>query len=120
MTTTPPPPPTTSTPDSPPFTFDSQIANDRTTILCIARMYVSYLSLWQMISLATGPMILTLDRLRTVIAYGVMDNGNIAEFDDPETLYAQNGIFWGQYAIILISLWTIFAWHASCARSETS
>ncbi|KAH9972120.1 ABC transporter [Lactifluus volemus] len=35
-------------------------------------------------------------RLRTIISYDricVMDNGNIAEFDAPEVLHAQNGIF---------------------------
>jgi len=35
-------------------------------------------------------------RLRTIMSYDricVMDNGNIAEFDIPEALYAQNGIF---------------------------
>ncbi|KAI0260131.1 putative ATP-binding cassette transporter protein YOR1 [Gloeopeniophorella convolvens] len=35
-------------------------------------------------------------RLRTIISYDricVMDNGNIAEFDTPEALFAQNGIF---------------------------
>ncbi|KAF8502643.1 P-loop containing nucleoside triphosphate hydrolase protein [Russula emetica] len=35
-------------------------------------------------------------RLRTAVSYNricVMDNGNIAEFDDPEALHAQNGIF---------------------------
>lgn len=38
----------------------------------------------------------TIDRLRTIIAYDricVMDNGNIAEFDAPDVLHAQNGIF---------------------------
>ena len=42
-----------------------------------------------------GPMI---DRLRTIISYDricVMDNGNIAEFDTPDVLYGQNGIFRG-------------------------
>jgi len=37
-------------------------------------------------------------RLRTIIAYDricVMDNGNIAEFDAPDVLHAQNGIFRG-------------------------
>ncbi|KAI0268426.1 P-loop containing nucleoside triphosphate hydrolase protein [Russula aff. rugulosa BPL654] len=36
-------------------------------------------------------------RLRTIISYDrvcVMDNGNIAEFDAPEVLHGQNGIFW--------------------------
>jgi len=35
-------------------------------------------------------------RLRTIISYDricVMDNGNIAEFDAPEVLHSQNGIF---------------------------
>jgi len=35
-------------------------------------------------------------RLRTIISYDricVMDNGNIAEFDTPDVLHAQNGIF---------------------------
>jgi ABC-type multidrug transport system fused ATPase/permease subunit len=39
---------------------------------------------------------LVIDRLRTIISYDricVMDNGNIAEFDAPEVLHAQNGIF---------------------------
>jgi len=39
---------------------------------------------------------ITIDRLRTIMSYDricVMDNGNIAEFDTPEALYAQNGIF---------------------------
>jgi hypothetical protein len=38
----------------------------------------------------------TIDRLRTIISYDricVMDNGNIAEFDAPDVLHAQNGIF---------------------------
>ena len=38
----------------------------------------------------------TIDRLRTIISYDricVMDNGNIAEFDAPDILHAQNGIF---------------------------
>ena len=46
-----------------------------------------------MISLTTEP---SVDRLRTIMSYDricVMDNGNIAEFDIPEALYAQNGIF---------------------------
>ena len=37
-----------------------------------------------------------IDRLRTIISYDricVMDNGNIAEFDAPNVLHAQNGIF---------------------------
>jgi ABC-type multidrug transport system fused ATPase/permease subunit len=37
-----------------------------------------------------------IDRLRTIISYDrvcVMDNGNIAEFDAPEVLHGQNGIF---------------------------
>jgi hypothetical protein len=37
-----------------------------------------------------------IDRLRTIMSYDricVMDNGNIAEFDTPEALYTQNGIF---------------------------
>jgi ABC-type multidrug transport system fused ATPase/permease subunit len=37
-----------------------------------------------------------IDRLRTIISYDricVMDNGNIAEFDAPDVLHAQNGIF---------------------------
>lgn len=45
------------------------------------------------ISLTTEP---SVDRLRTIMSYDricVMDNGNIAEFDIPEALYAQNGIF---------------------------
>ena len=46
-----------------------------------------------MISSTTKP---SVDRLRTIMSYDricVMDNGNIAEFDTPEGLYAQNGIF---------------------------
>jgi ABC-type multidrug transport system fused ATPase/permease subunit len=38
-----------------------------------------------------------IDRLRTIISYDrvcVMDNGNIVEFDAPEVLHGQNGIFW--------------------------
>ncbi len=38
----------------------------------------------------------SVDRLRTIISYDricVMDNGNMAEFDAPDVLYAQNGIF---------------------------
>ena len=37
-----------------------------------------------------------IDRLRTIISYDrvcVMDNGNIAEFDAPNVLHGQNGIF---------------------------
>jgi len=40
----------------------------------------------------------SLDRLRTIISYDricVLDNGKIAEFDVPEVLYAQDGIFRG-------------------------
>jgi len=43
--------------------------------------------------LTAEPMI---DRLRTIISYDrvcVMDNGNIAEFDAPDVLHGQNGIF---------------------------
>ena len=61
------------------------------TILCIAR--TSFLYCFLMISLTTKP---SVDRLRTIMSYDricVMDNGNIAEFDTPEALYAQNGIF---------------------------
>jgi hypothetical protein len=39
---------------------------------------------------------MNIDRLRTIISYDricVMDNGNIAEFDAPDVLHAQNGIF---------------------------
>ena len=38
----------------------------------------------------------TVDRLRTIISYDricVMDDGNMAEFDTPDALYAENGIF---------------------------
>jgi ABC-type multidrug transport system fused ATPase/permease subunit len=62
------------------------------TILCIARTSLPFLfhcddlpDYWTMI-----------DRLRTIISYDricVMDNGNIAEFDAPDVLHAQNGIF---------------------------
>ena len=44
-------------------------------------------------SLTTEPMI---DRLRTILSYDricVMDNGSIAEFDAPDVLHGQNGIF---------------------------
>ena len=61
------------------------------TILCIARTSLVYSFL--VISLTTKP---SVDRLRTIMSYDricVMDNGNIAEFDTPEALYAQNGIF---------------------------
>ena len=37
-----------------------------------------------------------IDRLRTIISYDricVMDNGSIAEFDAPDVLHLQNGIF---------------------------
>ncbi|KAF8502624.1 YGR281Wp-like protein [Russula emetica] len=50
------------------------------TILCIARTSLTF----------------PLHRLRTVISYDricVMDDGDIAEFDDPEGLHSQNGIF---------------------------
>jgi hypothetical protein len=39
---------------------------------------------------------LMVDRLRTIISYDrvcVMDDGNIAEFDAPDVLHGQNGIF---------------------------
>lgn len=61
------------------------------TILCIAR--ASFVYSFLVNSLTTKP---SVDRLRTIMSYDricVMDNGNIAEFDTPEALYAQNGIF---------------------------
>jgi len=61
------------------------------TILCIAR--TSFVYSFLTISLTTEP---SVDRLRTIMSYDricVMDSGNIAEFDTPEALYAQNGIF---------------------------
>ena len=63
------------------------------TILCIARTSLTFLHGDDLPDNRTPD---TLDRLRTVMSYDricVMDNGNIAEFDDPETLHAQNGIF---------------------------
>ena len=64
------------------------------TILCIARTssFPFYLR-HSDDSLTTEPMI---DRLRTIISYDrvcVMDDGNIAEFDAPDVLHGQNGIF---------------------------
>ena len=44
-------------------------------------------------SLTAEPIV---DRLRTIISYDrvcVMDDGNIAEFDTPDVLHGQNGIF---------------------------
>ena len=61
------------------------------TILCIARTFLVYSFL--VIFLTTKA---SVDRLRTIMSYDricVMDNGNIAEFDTPEGLYVQNGIF---------------------------
>jgi ABC-type multidrug transport system fused ATPase/permease subunit len=62
------------------------------TILCIARTSLSFLFYCDDI-----PDYRTMiDRLRTIISYDricVMDNGNIAEFDAPDVLHAQNGIF---------------------------
>ena len=64
------------------------------TILCIARASSYSLCLRHRDdSLTVDPMI---DRLRTIISYDrvcVMDNGNIAEFDAPDVLHGQNGIF---------------------------
>ena len=66
------------------------------TILCIARMSsFSFFLRHSDDSLTAGCMI---DRLRTIISYDricVMDNGNIAEFDAPDVLYGQDGIFRG-------------------------
>jgi ABC-type multidrug transport system fused ATPase/permease subunit len=62
------------------------------TILCIARTSSSFVST-AMIFLTADSIA---DRLRTIISYDricVMDNGNIAEFDAPDVLHAQNGIF---------------------------
>jgi ABC-type multidrug transport system fused ATPase/permease subunit len=61
------------------------------TILCIARTFLLY-SFLVIFSTTKA----SVDRLRTILSYDricVMDNGNIAEFDTPERLYAQNGIF---------------------------
>jgi ABC-type multidrug transport system fused ATPase/permease subunit len=63
------------------------------TMLCIARTSSSYFCLYSDDSLTAEPII---DRLRTIISYDrvcVMDDGNIAEFDAPDVLHAQNGIF---------------------------
>ncbi len=64
------------------------------TILCIARTFPSSFCLCHNDDFLTaGPMT---DRLRTIISYDrvcVMDNGNIAEFDVPDVLHGQNGIF---------------------------
>jgi ABC-type multidrug transport system fused ATPase/permease subunit len=65
--------------------------HDRTN-LCIARTSVPSLSIVD--DFPDGRT--TIDRLRTIISYDricVMDNGNIAEFDAPDVLHAQNGIF---------------------------
>ena len=61
------------------------------TILCIARTFLlcSFLVIFSTTKASV-------DRLRTILSYDricVMDNGNIAEFDSPEGLYDQNGIF---------------------------
>lgn len=57
--------------------------------------YVSrYLSLFLVVDLPDDRT--TVDRLRTIISYDricVMDDGNMAEFDTPDALYAENGIF---------------------------
>ena len=61
------------------------------TILCIARTFLLY-SFLVIFSTTKA----SVDRLRTILSYDricVMDNGNIAEFDTPEGLYGQNGIF---------------------------
>jgi ABC-type multidrug transport system fused ATPase/permease subunit len=64
------------------------------TILCIARTSsFSFCLRHSDDSLTAEPII---DRLRTIISYDrvcVMDDGNIAEFDAPDVLHGQNGIF---------------------------
>jgi ABC-type multidrug transport system fused ATPase/permease subunit len=64
------------------------------TILCIARASSFCFCLRHSDdSLTAEPII---DRLRTIISYDrvcVMDDGNIAEFDAPDVLHGQNGIF---------------------------
>ena len=62
------------------------------TILCIARTSLPFL--FRRDHLPDDRTMI--DRLRTIISYDricVMDNGNIAEFDAPDVLHAQNGIF---------------------------
>ena len=61
------------------------------TILCIARASLPFLFHFDLPDYRT-----IIDRLRTIISYDricVMDNGKIAEFDAPDGLHAQNGIF---------------------------
>ncbi len=62
------------------------------TILCITRTSLAYFFRGDKFLTAGS----SIDRLRTIISYDricVMDNGKIAEFDAPDALYAQNGIF---------------------------
>jgi ABC-type multidrug transport system fused ATPase/permease subunit len=62
------------------------------TILCIARTSLPFLFHCDDISDYRT----MIDRLRTIISYDricVMDNGNIAEFDAPDVIHGQNGIF---------------------------
>ena len=64
------------------------------TILCIARTSSSSFCLRHSDDSLTTELII--DRLRTIISYDrvcVMDDGNIAEFDAPDILHGQNGIF---------------------------
>src|SRR6266403_3499451 len=63
-----------------------------TTVLCYALPVCLFRS-FMVLSLTDERII---DRLRTIISYDricVMDDGIIAEFDAPEVLHAQNGIF---------------------------
>jgi ABC-type multidrug transport system fused ATPase/permease subunit len=62
------------------------------TILCIARTSLPFLFYCDDLPDCRT----VIDRLRTIISYDricVMDNGNIAEFDAPDVLHGQNGIF---------------------------
>ena len=64
------------------------------TILCIARTSTSSFCLRHCDDSLTAESMI--DRLRTIISYDrvcVMDNGKIAEFDAPDVLHGQNGIF---------------------------
>jgi ABC-type methionine transport system ATPase subunit len=68
------------------------------TILCIARTSLHFVFSRFPIAMIFLTADSVIDRLRTIIAYDricVMDNGNIAEFDAPDVLHAQNGIFRG-------------------------
>ena len=77
------------------------------TILCIARTSLAFL-----FHCDDLPDYRTMiDRLRTIISYDricVMDNGNIAEFDAPDVLYAQNGIFFAMCEHSSITLEDIY------------